>query len=203
MGHFNAGNVWGKVIKAKEGKTKEKHTPFLELEIDCSHPQHGPVKAFGRLWGKEKIAVFLESLQEHKVEMFRFKGFYGQYEEHSKRYSSYFFYDFTPPGVLKNGAMGTPRAAFILVGDLTKKELDQDAEPKLYLDVIRPGKETSIEESFEVYLFDLETYYEIETGDLVEVRGVLRKRKAEDEYGGTTDDLIRPYVMVTKKRQRR
>ena len=77
MSHFNQGNVWGTVIKTKEGKTKEKKTPFLDLEIDCGNPEYGKVKAYGRLWGKEKIASFLEAYKGHEKDIFRFKGFYG------------------------------------------------------------------------------------------------------------------------------
>ena len=34
--HFNTGNVWGRVTRAKEGVTRKKRTPYLEIEIDCA-----------------------------------------------------------------------------------------------------------------------------------------------------------------------
>ena len=197
--HFNQGNVWGTVVKTKEGETKKKKTPFLDLEINCGNSEYGGVKAYGRLWVKEKIAAFLEAYEDHEKDLFRFKGFYGQYEEHGLTYSSYFLYDFKPVGetVLKGG----PRAAFILVGDLIRKEL-VDGEAQVTLEVIRPAGESESEEKLSLWLFDLDPYYQIEIGDLVEMRGHLRKREAEDFYGGSTDDPIRPYVMATKKRSR-
>ena len=200
MSHFNQGNVWGRVIKTREGKTKGKNTPFLDLEIDCANPEYGNIRAYGRLWGKEKIASFLEAYEDHEKDLFRFKGFYGQYEEHGLTYSSYFFYTFEAPKepAIKSG----PRAAFILVGELTAKEL-VGGEAKITLEVIRPAGESESEERLALWFFDLDPYYEVETGDLVEIRGLLRKRETEDLYGGSTDDPIRPYVMATKKRTRK
>jgi len=197
--HFNFGNVWGTVIKAKEGETKKRKTPFLDLEIDCASPEYGRVKAYGRLWGKEKIADFLEAYKGHEKDMFRFKGFYGQYEERDLTYSSYFFHTFEPPG--KTASNKGPRAAFILVGDLVSKEL-VEGEGRIVLEVVRPAGESESEEKLTLWLFDLDPYYEIEPGDLVEMRGHLRKREAEDFYGGSTDDPIRPYVMTVKKRKK-
>jgi len=201
--HFNAGHVWGKILKAEEKETKDKHTPFVELEIDCGHPEHGNVRAYGRLWGKEKCAAFMDYLKDHKDFIFRFKGYYGQYVDHDKRYSSYTFYDFIRPDeIIKTGTKNNePRAAFILTGELAEKELDADADPRLMINVVRSGKETSSENSLEVFLFELDGFYDIEPGDLIEVRGVLRKRSAEDFYGGSTDDAIKPYVMFLKKRR--
>jgi len=199
MSHFNRGNVWGTVMKTREGETKKRKTPFLDLEIDCGSSEHGKVKAFGRLWGKEKIAAFLEAYKGHEREMFRFMGFYGQYEENGLTYSSYFLYSFEVPG--KSGSNKGPRAAFILVGDLVSKEL-VDGEARIVLEVIRPAGESDSEEKLTLWLFDLDPYYEIEQGDLVEMRGHLRKREAEDFFGGSTDDPIRPYVMTVKKRTR-
>ena len=201
--HFNAGHVWGKIIKAEEKETKDKHTPFVELEIDCGHPEHGNVRAYGRLWGREKAALFLEYFKDHKDYVFRFKGYYGQYVDHGKRYSSYTFYDFMRPDeIYKAGAKNNePRAAFILTGELTETGFDDDADPKLIMNVIRSGKEMSFEDSLEVFLFELDGFYDIEPGDIIEVRGVLRKRSAEDFYGGSTDDAIKPYVMFLKKRR--
>jgi hypothetical protein len=197
MSHFNVGNVWGKVTKAKTGTTKDKHTPYLDLEIDCANQEYGNTRGFGRLWGEEKIASLNAWLAAHPKEMIRLKGFYEQYEEKGVRYSSYTFYDF-----LAVKPDDRPRAAFILVGDLAGKEL-VDGEPKLVMDVTRPGKEMDRELRLEVWLLDVMPYYEVEPGDLVEVRGLLRKREAEDLYGGSGEGPVRPYVMATKKRVRR
>ncbi len=198
--HYNQGNVWGRVTKAEDGHTRDKKTPFLDLEINCSNHDFGPVRAFGRLWGKEKIQAFKSALKGHEKDFFRFKGYYGQYSdgENNIRYSSYFFYDFER---LDSSPKGGPRAAFILVGELDQKEL-VDGEGRIVLEVIRSTKERETDERFELVLFDLEAYYEIEVGDLIEVRGNVRKREGEDLYGGSTQDSISVYAMQVKKRKR-
>ncbi len=196
MSYFNQGNVWGRLIKSNDGKTRDKGTPFLELEIDCANPEYGHILAFGRLWGKEKIAALKAYLPEHKGEIIRLKGFYDQYEENNTRYSSYTFYDFIP------GNPPASRAAFILVGDLEQKELIE-GEPLLHLTIMRKGADMDREQDLRIWLFDPEVYYEIVPGDLVEVRGILRKRESEDFYGGSSDSPIRPYAMTTKKRVRK
>jgi len=195
--HFNAGNVWGIVTKCEEKKSEGKGTPFLNLEIECKNPDQGSVRAWGRMWGKEKIAAFLEHLKAHKNDLVRLKGFYDQYEDRGTRYSSYFFYDFQ-----KVKPEDLPRAAFILVGDLLKKEL-VDGEALLTLEVVQKRKDIDKASQLAVWLLDVMAFYETEPGDLIEVRGTLRKREAEDFCGGSTDDPIRPYVITTKKRVRK
>ena len=79
--HFNSGNVWGKITEATLETTKPKGTPYLDLKIDCSNADYGNGRAFGRMWGKEKIAALQALLEEHKGELIRLKGFYDQYED--------------------------------------------------------------------------------------------------------------------------
>jgi hypothetical protein len=236
MSYFNQGNVWGRVIKANDGKTRDKGTPFLELEIDCTNPEYGHILAFGRLWGKEKIAALKAYLSSRASSdrgrtssdassgrnvpadsgIIRLKGFYDQYEENTTWYSSYTFYDFivpsasqalngdTPPSSRSPGGISpqSGRAAFILVGDLEQKELIE-GEPLLHLTIMRKGADMDREQDLKIWLFDPEVYYEIVPGDLIEVRGILRKRESEDFYGGASDSPIRPYAMTTKKRVRK
>ena len=197
--HYNQGNVWGIVTKAEEGKTKEKHTPYLDIETDCSSEECGRIRAYGRLWGKEKIEAFKTAHTENEKAVFRLKGFYGQFtDEHGVTYSSYTFYDFQR---LDGPPKGGQRAAFILVGELTGKELI-DGEGEFTIELERSGRETTTEQKLTLRLLDLDGYYEVELFDLVELRGLIRKREGEDIFGGSTDDPIRPYVMQVKKRKR-
>lgn len=197
-GHYNLGNVWGKIIKAEEGSSEGKGTKYLDLQIDCTNAALGNGRAFGRMWGKEKTAILQEHLKTHKDDMIRLKGFYEQYvDRHGKRGSSYTFYDFMQPS-----ADDLPRAAFILVGDLAEKKL-VDGEPFLTLNVIRPQKDVERSLQYEITLFDVMAFYEVIEGDLIEVRGLIRRHEAEDLYGGQSDGPIRPYAMTVKKRMRK
>jgi len=196
--HFNAGNVWGKIIKADEKTTRDKHTPFLELEIGCGSSQYGNVRAYGRLWGKEKIAALVALRGQYKDAFYRFKGFYNQYTEKDVRYSGYSFYNYE---AIVPDSHPVPRASFILVGQLLKKEMI-DGEGIVTLNVSRPQKDERVDEELTLYLFDLDPFFEIEEEDIIEVRGLLRKREAEDLYGGSTNDKFRAYIMQTTKRKK-
>jgi hypothetical protein len=196
--HFNAGNVWGKIIKAEEKKTRDKHTPFLELEIDCGSSQYGNVRAYGRLWGKEKIAALVALRGQYKDAFYRFKGFYNQYTDNEVRYSGYSFYNFE---AMAPDSHPVSRASFILVGQVFKKEMI-DGEGIVIMNVSRPQKDERIDEELTLYLFDLDPFFEIESEDIIEVRGLLRKREAEDLYGGSTNDKFRPYIMETRSRKK-
>jgi hypothetical protein len=196
--HFNAGNVWGKILKAEEKKTRDKKTPFLELEIDCGSSQYGNVRAYGRLWGKEKITALVTHHGQHKGASYRLKGFYNQYSDNEVRYSGYSFYDFE---AVAPDTHPVPRASFILVGQVMKKEMI-DGEGIVTLIVSRPQKDQKIDEELTLYFFDLDPFFEIESEDIIEVRGLLRKREAEDIYGGSTNDKFRPYIMQTTKRKK-
>lgn len=196
--HFNAGNVWGRIVKAEEKKTRDKKTPFLELEIDCASFQYGHVKAFGRLWGKEKIAALVKDHAGHKDAVYRLKGFYNQYTDNDIRYSGYSFYDYE---VMAADVRPVLMASFILVGQVLNKEMI-DGEGIVTLNVSRPQKDAMVDEELTLYLFDLDPFFEIEDEDIIEVRGLLRKREAEDLYGGSTQDKFKPYIMQTTKRKK-
>jgi hypothetical protein len=196
--HFNAGNVWGKIVKVEEKRTRDKKTPFLELEIDCTSHQYGNVRAYGRLWGKEKIEAFVAHHGKHKDALCRFRGFYNQYTDNEVLYSGYSFYDFE---IVASDVHPIPRASFILVGQVLKKEMI-DGEGIVTLNVSRPQKDERVDEELKLYFFDLDPLFEIDDEDIIEVRGLLRKREAEDLYGGSTNDRFRPYIMQTSKRKK-
>ena len=196
--HFNNGNVWGKIIKAEEKKTRDKGTPFLELEIDCGSSQYGNVRAFGRLWGDEKINTVVTHHRQYKGALYRFKGFINQYSDNDVRYNGYSFYDVET--VLPN-VIHVPRASFILVGQVVKKEMIE-GEGTVTLSIVRPQKDRTVEDELVLYFFDLDPFFEIESEDIIEVRGLLRKREAEDLYGGSTSDKFKPYIMTTTKRKK-
>lgn len=196
--HFNAGNVWGKITKAGEKRTRDKKTPFLELEIDCNSSQYGRVKAYGRMWGKEKISAIVAHHAKHKDICYRFKGFYNQYTDNEVRYSGYSFYDFE---IVQDDVYPVPRASFILVGQVLGKEMI-DGEGIVTLNVSRPQKDQVVDEELTLYFFDLDPFFEVDDEDVIEVRGLLRKREAEDIYGGSTNDRFRPYVMQTRLRKK-
>jgi hypothetical protein len=196
--HFNAGNVWGRILKAEEKKSRDRKTPFLELEIDCASSQYGKIRAYGRLWGREKIAALTAHHGKHKGAHYRFKGFYNQYTDNGVRYSSYSFYDFE---VTVDDGPPAPRASFILVGHVLGKEMI-DGEGIVTINVRRPQKDEMVDEELTLYFFDLDPFFEVDDEDVIEVRGLLRKREAEDIYGGSTNDRFRPYVMQTRLRKK-
>ena len=191
--HFNAAHVWGRIAevptekKANEGKG----APYLRLKLNCYCPEYGNVQAYGNLWGRKKIDECLDAYQMDPRQAFKFSGFLSQAPETSEhgRYTNFTFIGCEPIVATKL------RAVFILVGEVTGIEGD-----KLALHLAREmkprkeGDEPKIqEEDFDLYLLDPRAANGITAGDVVEVKGKLRAKDGEDEYGSNSSP-VRPYV---------
>lgn len=203
--HFNRGNVWGRVMTA----TAEKKNRYIQLKIDCSSEKYGKVHTYGRIWGKERFKAIQDFLKKDKNALIRFTGFFQQYEKDGQHFSNYTFYEWTPAGASPDqghtsaGGMSPQtvcRAAFILVGNLRSEDI-VDGETRLTLDLLREGIEDArpIEESFELWTLSEDLLEGILEGDTIEVKGMIRPKQAEDEYGAS-GGKIRPYIMAVAKR---
>lgn len=198
--HFNSGHVWGRVSKVTEDKADGTGTPYLSIELECPNEMFGNIKTYGRLWAsktdRSKVDAFLAFHKEHLGAAYHFQGFFSQYDkDEDKRYSNYTFFSWQE-------VTGKEfRAAFILTGEVTATETTADGDGKIYLHLVREGQgsHSDVEEDFEVYILNPQELAGIEDGALLQVKGVLRYKEAEDYFGGTAGGPLRPYVMEMKK----
>lgn len=188
--HFNRGNVWGRILTAKADDKGR----YLQLKLDCASEKYGKVKTYGRIWGKDRMKPLREHFKTNRDEIIRFTGFFQQYEKDGKTFSNFTFYEWTPAPDKEC------RAAFILVGVLSTEDL-VDGETRLTLDLVRDGVDNSrpVEESLQVWVLSEDLMKGIAEGDVIEVKGIIRPREPEDEYGGSGGE-IKPYAMAIVKR---
>jgi hypothetical protein len=199
MKHFNRGNVWGRVVNLTSEK-KKSQTPNLQLKIDCSSEKYGRIKTYGRIWGEDRIKAFQALYKEHKNDLFRFTGFLQQYRKEDgmmKVYNNFTFYDWQL-AVLQEGK--EPRAAFIIVGDVTQKGTFR-GEGRLIVDLLRSGydEERPVEENFELWTATGAEISGLTQGKTYELKGMIKPREAEDEFGGPGGE-IKAYIMAMRER---
>lgn len=194
MKHFNAGFVWGRVAKAKK-EFSHSGTPYLTIEAECPNEIFGNIRTYGRLWGEDKIDAFLDYHKKHPGAAYKFQGFFSQYDkDEGTRYSNYTFFAWQPVEGKEF------RATFVLTGAVTGAEKTPDNDGKLYLSLTREGSGDykDINEDFEVYTFEPQKIDGLNEGDLVQIKGVLRYKEAEDYFGASSSGSVRPYVMEMK-----
>lgn len=194
MKHFNAGFVWGRIAKVKK-QYSHSGTPYLTIEIECQNELFGNIRTYGRLWGEEKIDAFMDYHKQHPGAAYRLQGFFSQYDkEEGTRYSNYTFFSWQPVEGKEF------RATFVLTGEVTAAEKTPDNDGKLYLSLTREGSGDykDINEDFEVYTLEPQKVDGLNHGDLVQVKGVLRYKEAEDYFGAASSGPVRPYVMEMK-----
>lgn len=192
--HFNAGHVWGRVSKVKEERSNS-GTPYLSIELECPNEMFGNVKTYGRLWGQEKIEAFMAFHKQHPGSAYHFQGFFSQFDkDEGKRYSNYTFFSWQQ---IEGKEF---RAAFVLTGEVNATETTADGDGKLSLHLVREGQGSykDIEEDFEVYALNAQQVTSLPDWTMVQVKGVLRYKEAEDYFGGTSSGPVRPYVMELK-----
>lgn len=195
MKHFNMGNVWGKVAGFTE-EISDNDKPYLAIQIECPNELYGNIKTYGRLWGRDKVDAFLDYHKKNPGTVYKFQGFFSQYDkEEGRRYSNFTFYSWSPVSGKEF------RAAFVLTGEVTAAE-KINGEGKIYLHLIREGQGTykDIEEDFEIYTLNAQEVDGIKQGDLIETAGMLRTREPEDFFGRPSS-AIKPYIkeMTIKK----
>jgi hypothetical protein len=189
--HYNAGHVWGRISHFKETKTKRgKGVPYLRLQIECANELYGNVKAYGKMFGKDRFTALLDHYKKHPGSAYRFRGFFSQYDDdEGRRLSNYTFFEWNP-------FEGSEyRASFILAGQVEATG-KKDGEGTLVLNVVRKGQGgySDIDEEFTVWTFNAQEVAEISEGDRVHVKGLLRAREGEDMFGEMSSN-IKPYVM--------
>jgi len=198
MKHFNSGNIWGRVLEAKAEKS-EKGTSYISLLIECPNEKYGPVKVYGRLWNQDKINKFNEAYKTNPGAIFRFRGFFNQYEKDGKVNSNYTLYDWQITSGLVHEE--TPlRAAFVIVGTISKAEKIEE-EGKICVKCLREGRDgyADVEENFELWIQTGKDCEDYQPGDLVEIKGLLRTKDPEDFFGAP-GGIIRPYIQYIVQR---
>lgn len=194
MKHFNAGFVWGRITKLKE-ELSNNGTPYLSIEIECPNGMFGNVKAYGRLWGADKITALLDAHKQHPGATYRLQGFFSQYDkDEGTRYSNYTFFSWQPVEGKEY------RATFVLTGEVTGTEKMPDGDGRIHLHLVREGQGSykDSDEDFQVFTLDIKKLDGLRDGALVQVKGVLRYKEAEDYFGATSSGPVRPYVMEIK-----
>jgi len=187
--HFNAGNVWG-TIKSLKKEHNERKTPCLMIEVDCGG-KYGSVRAFGRLFGEQKIDGLIDFHKENPGAVVRLRGYLGQYEKSGEVRTNYTFYAW------EEAAKQDRRAAFVLVGAVTSVVDDGDLL-RLSLHLERGGKDghEAQKEDFDLWAFDARMV-SMRPGQVVEVKGCMQQGEGEDEYGSCTGD-VRPIIFKSR-----
>lgn len=199
MKHFNAGFVWGRIAKLKLDRSDVKGTPYLSIELDCPNELFGNVRAYGRLWGAEKIDALIDFHKGHPGAALKLQGFFSQYDkDEDTRYSNYTFFSWQPVEGKEF------RATFVLTGEVTGTENMPDGDGLIHLYLVREGKGSyeDAKEVFQVFTLDIKKLEGLGDGALVQVKGVLRYKEAEDYFGAAPSGPVRPYVMEIKVLER-
>jgi len=184
--HFNAGNVWGKILELKKESTQG-GTDFLMISLDCGG-KHGSVRAYGRIFGKDKIEGLVAHHKENPGTVVHFRGYIGQYEKGEDILTNFTFYAWQPD------LLQAPRAAFVLVGEV--KELDQIGDMwRITMHLSRKGQpgHGDLEEDFTLWSFDGSVFAGMMKGQIVELKGYMQQGEGVDDFGTATGD-VRPIV---------
>lgn len=193
--YFNRVYIWGRLRKLEELKTKNSK-PYVDIQVDCSSGIYGNVRAFCRLWSKNKIVEFIEAYKVgHKVKL---TGLLSQYDGRKegviKTVFTVFDVERWDP---ERDQHKDARAVFILVAGLLDTEKAGD-ETKVTVVVKGRNKE---EEDNEFVLY-LPTARLLEIPDLVKgsvysIKGAIKQEV--DEFGEMIK-AARPVVMEVKLR---
>jgi len=192
MKPFNLGNVWGRVSGVKHKKT-DKDRPYLQVQVECANELYGNVKAYGRLWGDDKITSFIDHFKQHSGAGFRLTGFFSQYDDpDGRRLSNFTFFKWAP---FEGSEF---RASFILAGEVTDIK-NEEGEGIIQLHLIREGKEgyKDNEESFRIYTLNAKDASGLKPGAFIQIKGLLRAREPED-YFGLPSGQVKAYAMEIK-----
>lgn len=118
-------------IAAVMSRQKNKNKPddegvFLaKIEMDVKSTAHGKVRVYGKIFG-ENGRKFLGWYKELKPQdqVIKLDGFYQQYEIKGRNFSKYVFFDW------EKRPDETPRAGFILTGELARTEMEAAVEAR-------------------------------------------------------------------------
>jgi hypothetical protein len=186
--HFNAGNVFGKVIEVKEDSSV-KDKPYLQIKVDVSGSKTGRVTAYVKMWGEDRILEFLDHYKRTKgTSAYWFKGFLDQFKTEKNEFlSSFTVYHWEPKEAEK-------RAVFILKGSVDVAHGFKGGQ-RILLKVMREGKAgyAPSEETIEVFAPEDKLLDDVTAGQLIEVKGLLRQENVDDFYGGS-EGPIHAYI---------
>ena len=183
MKHYNAGIVKGKIERITE-KNTEGGKPYLRLSVDCPGP-YGKVKAFGSVFGKERVKQFKAEFRKGSV--VNLAGFLAQYERAGKLKTTFNFIvgDHWEPSHDQHPYM---RATFILVGEIMAiKERGAESEAVVR---IRDSRDNSKHIDISVHIPD-EPIFDVEKGKVQRLTGHLKQD--EDDCGGMIR-MTRPLI---------
>lgn len=189
MKHYNGATIWG-LLDKYEPKETETGKPYLEVFVNCQHPQYGGVRVLGRVWGKDNIQQFTE-MYKRNSEM-RLEGNLQQYEGRNGEVKTTFnFFKFN------YGPLKEQKAAFRLTG------IVQSYEANTLKLLVRQENEgyAPKDETFTV-MVSLEALLSMgeagdpATGELIRVKGYLQIE--EDEFG----DMKGPQMPIVKQMEK-
>ena len=187
MKHYNSGSVFGRVTEVKEEESSGKK-PYLSLKVQVSGEKSGNATAFCRIWGEQRCREFLE-LHKQNPGSLALKGMMTSFcDEKNHFYSNFTIFSWEPK-------VAEPRAVFILRGEVDVVSGTTDGGQRMLLKVIRDAKEGYQEsaELFELFCQGEKMLDVVKSGDLLEVKGLIRQEEVDDFYGGG-DGPVRSYV---------
>ena len=173
----------GRKKDSESDKSSKKGSPFYRLKVICASSR-GNAFAYGRIWNVEKAKALIDYLKKNPGAGIKLVGWFNQYDKQLdgdtvERRSNFTWHDWFPD------KCDDPRAAFSLVGIVTGI---QDDVLSLHLE--RKGSQP---EDFKILALESASMQRIQEGDVVQVKGYLRSKSGEDEFGDTDNSPILPY----------
>jgi len=190
-GHFNSGNVFGKITEVDE-KSSVGGKPFVSLKVNVSGAKSGQATAFCRIWGEKRCQEFMELFRKGPGPV-ALRGMMTSYkDEKNNFYNNFTCFSWEPKEA-------EARAVFILRGEVDAVSSTTDGGQRALVKVIREANENYQESSelFELWLQGEKLFDVVKTGDAVEMKGMIRQGEVDDFYGGG-DGPVRAYVEKLK-----
>ena len=201
--HFNKGNAFGTimsvkstkiVVKSKKKGAEDKEVPCVDIIIDCNSGAHGRARCYGRIWGGAKSKAFLDTYKSYGDQVVKVEGFYSQFTKDGtdEVLSNFAVYKYE---LRKNE---TPRAGFILTGELKSVEEAPDGEKLLMMSVNRDRGESGVcEEEFRLYLHPKDAKRiksELKPGEVIAIKGLICQMGEKDYISDEFEGDVKPYI---------
>jgi hypothetical protein len=151
--------------------------------VNVSGSKCGSVKAYCRVWGKDRYEPMLQILENNPNAHLWLKGFFGQYwNEQNQVFCNYTIFQIEERA-------SDPRAAFILKGLVDQAQPVKSGQ-RILLHVEREGQDKEI---FELWNPAAKLLEDAKPGQLIEAKGYVRQECPEDEFGGSSGP-VRAYI---------
>ena len=194
--HFNKGNAFGVILSVKA--TRVHDVPAVDVVLDCNSSRHGKARCYGRIWGA-RSQDFLKWHKGQTDKIIKVEGFYSQFKkEGSDEYlSNLVIYKYEG-----NRSDETPRAGFILTGELSGVQDADGGEKLITMLVCRRKSEDDnnpINETFRLYLHPKDAKRikwpdDISTGSMIAVKGLISQMGEKDYISDEFMGEVRPYI---------